>query len=232
MIVELVNERTNEECGELIEAILKKSGKINQAEKEEETETYSMLEMREMMQSDQETNINRLMRERVGILKRKMGEKKVEYTVDLKETKSYFMSRLADRLIEQKYSLEHKRVIKILQQQPFKENVIGEKGIMTMREVRNILMDLFKDGFIIRKVTGNETIYHLSDEINMKIENMMYQMVYNLKERQNMLHEELNKMVLTDIQLQNEFNQKKQTILKLEEMINRMQNNLLICNDF
>jgi len=40
------------------------------------------------------------MRERVGILNRKMNNnKKVEYTVDLKESKMFLMNGLIDRVI-------------------------------------------------------------------------------------------------------------------------------------
>jgi len=37
--------------------------------------------------------------------------------------------------------------------------VIGEIAIMTVKEVRNVLMDLFRDGYVVRKVSGNETTY-------------------------------------------------------------------------
>lgn len=96
MITELVIDKTNNECGYLIESILMKSTKINQADKEEESESYSLLDIKEMLGEDQEININRLMRERVGFMKRKIGDKKVRYSVDLKEIKSFLMNRLAD----------------------------------------------------------------------------------------------------------------------------------------
>lgn len=50
-----------------------------------------------------------------------------------------------------------------------KESQIGEKAILTARETRNILMDLFRDGYINRKIQGNEILYQSNDNVNEKV---------------------------------------------------------------
>lgn len=102
-----------------------------------------------------ENNINIMIKDKFEFISKVIRDKRFEYCINLKNIKQKLSQKLAEEYISHKYSEEHKRVLRVLLSQgSIKENQISELSILSVREVRSILMDLYRDNIVFKIESG------------------------------------------------------------------------------
>lgn len=93
-------------------------------------------------------------------------------------------------------------------------------------------MDLYKEGFLIKAESEKTMTYWINNQTFLKkVLGHFVQFVYNLKSRQNKLVQELDMIVVTSTQLQQQFDETKKKVFQLETGINGLQESVLTLLD-